>query len=100
MPAVNKDQALELLVREVRKFDTDELVEVYNEVFADHPSTAEEAHKNPVPLVEQLVHHIHSGLEIDELIDLWGVTLPRHHNLWYDEEEEKINYTEEIETIP
>jgi hypothetical protein len=99
MPAVNQSQAQELLAGEVRKFDADELLEVYNEVFPDHASTAEEAHENPAPLVERLVDHIHSGLEIDELIDLWGVILPRHHNLWYDEEEDKINY-HEAEAVP
>lgn len=99
MPAVNMNQALDLLAREVQRFDTDELLEVYNELFPHQASTAEAAHEHPATLVQQLVAHIHSGLEIDELIDLWGVILPRHHNLWYDEEEDKINYNE-AEAVP
>ena len=100
MPAVNKDQALELLSGEIQKFDADELLEVYNEVFPEHPSSAELARKDPSSLVKQIVDYIRSGLEIDELIDLWEVILPRHHDLWYDEEEEKINYHDETEPVP
>src|SRR5262245_59946108 len=100
MPAVNKNQALELLAREVQKFDADELLEVYNEVFPDHPSTAEEAHEDSSSLVDQLVEHIRSGLEIDQIIDLWGVILPGDRNLWYDEEEETLHYNEEAEAVP
>jgi hypothetical protein len=39
-------------------------------------------------------------LEIDEVIDLWRLILPRHRNLWYDEEEERIHYNEEAEAVP
>jgi hypothetical protein len=99
MPAVNKNQALELLAREVQDFDPDELLEVHNEVFPDHPGSEEKARANPSPLAEQLIEHIHSGLEIDQIIDLWGVILPGHRNLWYDEEEEKIHY-HEAEAVP
>jgi len=100
MAAVNRDQALELLAGEVRKFDFDELLEVYNELFPEHPSSAEKAQKDPSPLVRELIDHIHSGLEIDQIIDLWGVILPDHRNLWYDEEEETIHYNEEAEAVP
>jgi hypothetical protein len=101
MPAVNKDQALELLTREVQKnLGTDELLEVYNEVFPDDPYTREEAEEDSCSLLEQLVDHINSGLEIDEVIDLWRLIHPRHRNLWYDEEEERIHYNEEAEAVP
>jgi hypothetical protein len=100
MPAVNKDQALELLAREVQKFDPDELLEVYNEVFPDYPGSQKKAREDPSPLAGQLIEYIQSGLAIDQIIDLWGVILPGHHNLWYDEEEEKIHYNEEAEAVP
>jgi hypothetical protein len=99
MPVVTKDKALELLSGEVQKFDADELLEVYNEVFPDHPGSEAKAHEVPSPLAQQLIDHIHSGLEIDQIIDLWGVILPGHRNLWYDEEEEKIHYNE-AEAVP
>jgi hypothetical protein len=101
MPVVTKEQALELLTQEVQeKLGADELLEVYNEVFPDDPYTEEEAHEDVTPLIEQLVAHINSGLEIDVLMDLWGLLFPKHRNVWYDDEEERIHYNEETEAIP
>jgi hypothetical protein len=100
MPVLTKDQALELLTHEVQeKFGTDELLEVYNELFPDNPYTEEEAHEDLTPLIEQLVDHAKSRLEIDEITDLWGLIFPMHRNIWYDEEEERLYYNEEAEGV-
>jgi hypothetical protein len=100
MPVVTKDGALELLTNEVQeKLGADELLEVYNEVFPDNPSTEEAAHEDVTPLIERLVDHVNSGLEIDEVIDLWGLIFPRRRNVWYDEEEERLHYNEEAEAV-
>jgi len=91
MPVITKEQALELLTNEVQeKLGTDELLEVYNEVFPDNPYTAEEVKEDSWPLIEQLVDHINGGLEIDEVMDLWGLIFPKHRNVWYDDEEEPV----------
>jgi hypothetical protein len=100
MPVVTKDQALKLLTDEVEeKLDTDELLEVYNEVFPDNPYTEAVAHEDVTPLIEQLVDHVNSGLEVEEVIDLWGLIFPRHRNVWYDDEEERLHYNEEAEAV-
>ena len=100
MPVVTKEQALELLTNKVQeKLGADELLEVYNEVFPDDPSTEEEAHEDVTPLIEQLVAHINSGLEIDVLMDLWALIIPKHRNIWYDEVEDRIHYNEETEAV-
>ena len=99
MPVVTKDQALQLLTSEVKKFDTDELLEVYNELFPKHPYSEEKARQDPSPLVERLVAHINSGLDIGEIIELWGLIVPKHHHLWYDEVEDRIHYNEETEEV-
>jgi hypothetical protein len=101
MPEATKEKALELLTNEVQeKLGADELLEVYNEIFPDDPYTEEEVHEDSWPLVGQLVDHINSGLEIDEVMDLWGLIFPKHRNVWYDDEEERIHYNEEAETVP
>jgi hypothetical protein len=101
MPVVTKEKALELLTHEVQeKLSAGELLEVYNEVFPDDPYTAEEVEEDSWPLVEQLVDHINGGLEIDEVMDLWGLIFPRHRNVWYDDAEERIHYNEEPEVVP
>ena len=100
MPVVTTEQALGLLTNEVQeKLGTDELLEVYNEVFPDDPYTAEEVERDAWPLIEQLVEHINGGLAIDEVMDLWGLIFPKHRNIWYDDEEERIHYNEETKTV-
>ena len=101
MPVVTKDKALDLLTDEVEeKLCADELLEVYNEVLHDDACTEGQAPQDPSPLREQLVEHIRSGLGIDQVIDLWGVIFPKHRNVWYDEEEERLHYNEEAEAVP
>ncbi len=101
MPVITKKQALELLTNAVQdKLGADELLEVYNEVFPDDPYTAEEVEADSGLLIEQLVDHINGGLEIDEVMDLWRLIVPKHRNVWYDEEEERIHYNEESEAVP
>jgi hypothetical protein len=100
MPAVPKDQALGLLTSEVReKLGVDELLEVYHEVFPDNQYTAEEAQKDARPLIERLAGHISSNLAVDEILDLWGLIIPRDRNVWYDDEAGQIHYNEELEAI-
>jgi hypothetical protein len=101
MPVITKEQALELLTNEAQdKLGADELLEVYNEVFPDDPYTAEEVEEDCSPLIEQLVDYINGGLEIDEVMDLWRLIFPKHRNVWYDDEEERIHYSEEPEAVP
>ena len=100
MPVVTQDKAQQLLTDKVQeKLGAEELLEVYNELFPDDPYTEEEAHEDRTPFIEQLVAHINSGLEVDELIDLWRLIIPRHHNVWYDEVEERLHYEEPAEAV-
>jgi hypothetical protein len=100
MPVVTKAKALELLTNEVQqKLGADELLEVHNEVFPEDPRTEVEAHEDVTRLIGQLVRHVNSGLEIDEVIDLWGLIFPRHRNVWYDDEEERLHFNEEAEAV-
>ncbi len=56
MPVATRDEALELLSREVQQhLPNDELVEVYHEVFRFKPAAEQEARRTSGPLAEQLV---------------------------------------------
>jgi hypothetical protein len=99
MPVVSKDQAIELLTREVEEnFRADELLEVYNELFPDDPHTAEEARRGVAPLIGRIVGHI-CHLAIEEIVDRWGLVFPKHRNVWYDGGEGGIHYSEESEPL-
>jgi hypothetical protein len=102
MPEATKEQALDLLTREVReKFDQLETLEVYNELFPDDARPFEEAPQDVRPLTERLVEHIRSRTEEAEIADLWSLIIPRHRRVWYNEEEELIHYNEhEDEELP
>jgi hypothetical protein len=101
MPVMTRDQALELLTSEVQqKLPADEVEEVYNEIFRFNPPAEQEARRNSGPLAEQLAVYFNSGLEIDEIVELWRLIFTRHRNIWYNEEEELIHYNEESEAVP
>ena len=94
MPVISKEQAVERMIRQVEKYDPDELLEVHNELFPNEQRTEAEARQDATPLVKRVVDHI-SGREIDELVELWGFIFPaKYRNIWYEEEEDGIHYDE------
>jgi hypothetical protein len=99
MPIVTKDQALERMTREVREgLPPDELLEVYNEVFRDDRQT-EAALADPEPLITRLTDRI-NRLDVAELADYWGLIFIGHRDIWYDEEDERLHYTEQSTALP
>ena len=77
----------------------DDLVEIHNELFPERPTTEDQASENPSALVEKIVAHIDSGLEVEEILDLWNVIFPTHRRVWFDEDEGLIHYDETIEPV-
>ena len=47
------------------------------------------------PSATDLALHIRSGLEAEEIVDLWNVVFPGDRNVWYNEEDDEIHYNEE-----
>src|SRR5260370_1343412 len=62
MAAITKQEAVDRLTRAVATASPDDLVEIYNELFPEEPTTENEATENPSPLVEKILAHIDSGL--------------------------------------
>lgn len=92
MPTLPKDQAAEELARVIEVVEESKpttLAEIYGELFPKRPA-------GPVPTGRELANHIRGGLEAEEIVDLWNVVFPKHRNVWYDEEENKIHYNEEL----
>lgn len=88
MPAVSTNEAAERLAKVVEKAKLNTLTEIYAELFPDKPAVA-------VQSAADLAQHVRSGLDAEELVDLWNVVFPADRNVWYDEEDEKIHYNEE-----
>ncbi len=89
MPVLSKTDAVEKLATSVERAKTSDLPEIYSELFPEKPSPA-------VPVASEIARHIRSGLEAEEIVDLWNVVFPEDHNVWYDEESKAIRFNEEM----
>jgi len=99
MATITKQRAVDRLTHAVREAHADDLVEIYNELFPEEPTTEDQAHAGPSSLVERIVAHIASGLEVEEILDLWNVIFPTHRRVWFAEDEGLMHYDEKIETV-
>lgn len=89
MPALSTKEAAENLARAVEKAKPGTLREVYAELFPEEPS--------PIPLAAgDIARQIRSGLEAEEIVDLWNVLFPDDHDVYYNEETKTIHYNEEL----
>jgi hypothetical protein len=89
MPALKINQAVEKLAAAVEKAKPNALAEIHAELFPEKPAT-------PLPCAKDLAQHIRTGLEAEEIVDLWNVLFPADRNVWYDDEEKDIHYNEEV----
>jgi hypothetical protein len=85
---LSKAKATEKLATGVEGAKQTELAEIYAELFPEKPAVAP-------PSAASLAQHIRSGLEAEEIVDLWNVVFPADQNVRYDEEDDKIHYNEE-----
>ncbi|HLJ10242.1 MAG TPA: hypothetical protein VKU82_03585 [Planctomycetaceae bacterium] len=69
MPALSKFEAAERLAQVVEKANSSDLVEIYDELFPERPSSTP-------PTASDIAEHIRSRLEAEEIVDLWNVVFP------------------------
>ena len=89
MPTLSKTQASEKLAEVVEKAKSSDLVEIYAELFPEELSS-------PPLTASDIAERIRSGLEAEEIVDLWNVVFPEDRNVWYEEGSSTIRYNEEI----
>lgn len=89
MPALSKVDAVEKLAKVAERAKPSALTEIYAELFP-------EATLLSSPDASEIVRHIRTGLEVEEIVDLWNVVFPEDRNVWYDEESKTIHYNEEM----
>ncbi len=89
MPVLSKAEAAEKLARDVEKAKSTDLAEIYSELYPEKPLPAS-------PVASDIAKHVRSGLEAEEIVDLWNVVFPEDRNVWYDEEAKTIRYNEEM----
>jgi hypothetical protein len=93
MPVLSRAEAAERLAASVEKAKPSALAEIYSELFPERPPA-------PSPVASEIARHIRSGLEAEEIVDLWNVVFPADRHVWYDEETEAIRFNEEMAGYP
>lgn len=88
MPTLSTNEAADRLAKGVENAEPTTLREIYFELYPQNSSDV-------APSAFDLAQYVRSGLEAEELVDLWNVVFPADRNVWYDEEDEKIHYNEE-----
>jgi len=89
MPTLSIAEATDRLARGVERAKPGDLGEIYSEIFPNEPV-------NLQVTADELARQIRSGLEVEELVDLWNVVFPQDSNVWYNEETRAIHYNEQI----
>jgi hypothetical protein len=93
MAVVTKSEAVNRLVEAIEQAPSDDLAEIYTELFPDREAPDATGGARG-PLARQVVDHIRRGIETEEIVDLWNVVFPADHNVWFDEEDRVIRYNE------
>ncbi len=88
MPALSKNEAAERLAAVIQNAKPTALAEIFAELFPEKPAP-------PSLSASELALDVRSGLDAEEIVDLWNVVFPADRNVWYDEEEDQIRYNDE-----
>ena len=100
LAAVSLEQAAEILETEVGKnLASDEVFEIYNELFPEDRGAEDEAYKNDGPLIKRICDRIRGNGDAEDLVYLWELILTKHRNVWFNEEDNLIYYDEEHESL-
>ena len=88
MPVLSKNEAVERLATVIQTTKPTALPEIFAELFPEKQA--------PQSLsASELALDVRSGLDAEEIVDLWNVVFPADRNVWYDEEEDQIRYNDE-----
>ncbi len=92
MPSIHINKAKEKLARAAEGASSDNLVEIYGELFPEKvPPKASAA----ITLVGEIASYIRTKIEPEELVDLWNVVFPTDRVDYYDEVEGVVIYNQE-----
>jgi len=89
MPAISRGEAVERLAKAVEMASSDDLGEIYAELYPENALPAVSA-----SLAKEIAAHIRNGIEPEEIVDLWNVVFPTDRDVCYDEEEDALQFNE------
>jgi hypothetical protein len=81
--------AVNRLNTRIKTLNRDDLLEVYNELFPAKP-----IHDGSVmdrgAILDQILDHVHHGIDPEEIVDLWNVVFPGEQSLEFDSEAREL----------
>jgi hypothetical protein len=92
MPAIRKSEAVEKLSQAVDAASSEDLADIYAELFPDRPRLRPEDALHQRPEVDE---YVRTKMEPEEMVDLWNVVFPSHRNVYYDDADELLCYDQE-----
>jgi hypothetical protein len=98
MPDLSTGEAVERLARAFGPMDPDDLREAFGELFPEESATGG-GEGGEAAIRERVVDRLRSGLEPEEIVDLWNVVFPQDRNVFYDDEAERICFERASESI-
>jgi hypothetical protein len=91
MPAIPKSEAAEKLAQAVESASSDDIVDIYTELFPEKVLPQSSDANLPV----EITSYIRAKIEPEEIVDLWNVVFPADRNVCYDEVEGVVRYNQE-----
>jgi hypothetical protein len=88
MATIPIGEAAEKLAQGVEKVSPASLLEIHSDFFPDltAPDSA---------LASEIAGRIRSGIEPEEMVDLWNIVLPGARHVWFNEATDEIHYNEQ-----
>ena len=95
MAAIKKNDAVSRLTATIQSLGPDYLSDVYNELFPEGPSRPTEVAASLAKYQKLIFDYIDKGLEVEEILSLWGLLFPRDRRVQFDDETDEIIYRDE-----
>jgi hypothetical protein len=89
MPAIPKAEAVERLAKAVEKASSDDLLQIFTELYPARPLPDVSGSKAEL-LAKTLAAHIREEIEPEEIVDLWSVVFPAERHVYWDEEDDAL----------
>jgi hypothetical protein len=99
MPDLPTREAVERITRAVEAMGPDDLLDFHNELFPRERKSKLSTSDLGASDRRKILEYLSRGLEIEEFLDLWNVAFPGTSHVYYDDETEKIHYSELSEAI-
>jgi hypothetical protein len=99
MPELSTHDAIERLTEAVRGMNPDDLLDFHNSLFPRERKSELSPSDGGASDRRKILEYLGRGLEIEEILDLWNSAFPGSYNVHYDDETQKICYSEVPEAI-